>query len=70
MTDHSGRREDVVALMYEIGGRYRQGDDRREFEVYESDLADKVGGPVPEDAARLAYRARRDERNDRRGGGS
>jgi hypothetical protein len=59
-------RGDVVALMYEIGGRYRTGDDRREFEVYAGDLAE-TSGPVAEGAARLAYQARRDRLNARRG---
>jgi hypothetical protein len=54
--------EDVVALMYEIGRRRGADVDRRTWTVHRHDTNTE---PVPADAARDAYRIRRDERTTR-----
>jgi hypothetical protein len=59
---NGGDEEDVVALMYEIGRRRGADVDRRMWTV---DRHDTDNEPVAADAAREAYRARRDGRTAR-----
>ncbi len=63
--------DELVAWLYEIGGRRGSDSARMERPVYASELLDPIeGAPVPDAAARAAYRARVAARASRRRGGS
>ena len=65
---HNG--DELIAVVYEIGGRHRSSD-HTEREVHASDLAEpEPGAPIPDAVARAAYRQRVATRAARRGGGS
>jgi hypothetical protein len=65
--------DDIVAMLYEVGGRRDSNSSRL---VRRNDLDDPYdgtgadGGPVSEASARSAYLARKEARTARRGGGA
>ena len=62
--------DDLVAWLYEIGGRHRTERSLEGRPVYASELAEPVDGePVLNATARAVYRARVGARRLRRGGG-
>jgi hypothetical protein len=69
MSDHD---EQIVAALYEVGGRHRTSEtpDVRHLDAAELSELISNDGPSSTDTARAVYRARVESRRGRRGGGS